>query len=120
MPEVARKITIDRKRKKVYINDVEIPWMVSDPGPQVSGTDSDNLSLVIVPLLAVEVEDIPECAECARLDSLGVEYATVTNHAGTHLRHIPDVDAARAKVLAAEDELAEARRALESAGYTNA
>lgn len=61
MPGLAKKITIDRKRKRVLIDGEEFPYFVSEDGPQVEDACNANaVPVVMLPVLAADVEIIPE------------------------------------------------------------
>lgn len=113
MPEVAKKVVIDRKRKKLFIEGVEFSWTMDQSGPHVERLpDDDSIGLVTIPICADEVEVIPECEGCDRLDQLGVSYHVVANGVGEHLRHVPDRHAAEDQLRRAEAAVAIARERL--------
>ncbi|QFG08071.1 hypothetical protein SEA_PCORAL7_10 [Gordonia phage PCoral7] len=60
MPEIAKKITIDRKLKKVFVDGVEFPWLIEQRGPEVENiATEDDVPIVLLPVLATDVEVIP-------------------------------------------------------------
>lgn len=60
MPEVPNKITIDRRRHKVFIDGVEFPWSIVGGGPEVEDiANPDSLPIVTIPIIAADVEVIP-------------------------------------------------------------
>lgn len=60
MPEVPNKITIDRRRHKVFIDGVEFPWFIAERGPEVEDLANRNgLPIVTIPIIAADVEVIP-------------------------------------------------------------
>lgn len=64
MPEVPNKITIDRRRHKVFIDGVEFPWYIAQRGPGVEDlSNRDALPIVTIPLIANDVEVIPETSD---------------------------------------------------------
>ncbi|QBG78401.1 hypothetical protein PBI_WALRUS_10 [Gordonia phage Walrus] len=60
MPEIAKKITIDRKHCKVFVDGVEFPWLIEERGPEVENVGAkDDFPIVTIPVVAVDVEVIP-------------------------------------------------------------
>lgn len=74
MSEVAKKVVIDRKRKKLLIDGTEFSWTMDQSGPQVEL--HDELAIVTVPIFADKVEVIPECEACDLLDNAGTDLAS--------------------------------------------
>lgn len=58
MPELAKKITIDRQTSTIHIDGAEFPWYVADTGIDVTD-DPHAISVVHLPILADHVEIIP-------------------------------------------------------------
>lgn len=57
----APKVTIDRKHHKVYCDGVEFPWVIEQRGPEVEGIAHHGaLPIVLIPIIASDVEVIPE------------------------------------------------------------
>ena len=60
MPEMAKKVTIDRKHSKVYVDGVEFPWHIAEQGPDVeSAAAHRGAPTVHIPVLTRDVEIIP-------------------------------------------------------------
>lgn len=61
MPELAKKITIDRKHHKVYIDGQEFPWYIAEYGPEAKSLD-DRIAVPVVhiPVIAADIEIIPK------------------------------------------------------------
>lgn len=60
MPELAKKITIDRKTKKLYIDGVEFPWHITEDGPQVDGVCAvHEIPRVTITMHTRDLEIIP-------------------------------------------------------------
>ncbi|UZF57698.1 hypothetical protein LH935_06850 [Gordonia polyisoprenivorans] len=60
----APKITIDRKRHKVYCDGVEFPWYIAERGPTVEGICTHNeVPIVSIPIIASDLEVIPISTE---------------------------------------------------------
>lgn len=59
VPELARKITIDRTSSTVSVDGAEFPWHIGEQGPSVEGTGSEMV-VVHVPVLCSDLEIIPE------------------------------------------------------------
>ena len=60
MPEVPKKITIDRRNHKVIVDGVEFPWCIAKEGPEVDDiANRDALPVVTIPIIAADVEVIP-------------------------------------------------------------
>ena len=60
MTKVPAKITIDRKQKKVFVDGVEFPWIITEAGPEVTSVAaSDQIPVVTIPIFAADVEVIP-------------------------------------------------------------
>ena len=60
MAEIAKKITIDRKHCKVFVDGVEFPWLIQERGPEVENVSTkDDFPIVMIPVLATDVEVIP-------------------------------------------------------------
>ncbi|QCG77593.1 hypothetical protein HOV42_gp10 [Gordonia phage Fairfaxidum] len=67
MPEIAKKITIDRKLKKVFVDGVEFPWLIEQRGPDVEDiANPEAIPVVLIPVLADDVEVIPSDDEVTR------------------------------------------------------
>lgn len=61
MPELAKKITIDRKRHKVYVDGVEFPWYIEEQGPRIDDPDTEHGAPVVhLPVIAGDLEIIPK------------------------------------------------------------
>ncbi|QDF17105.1 hypothetical protein JZX82_gp10 [Gordonia phage William] len=59
MPDIAQKITIDRKHCKVFVDGVEFPWMIAERGPEVENVSTKlDVPIVFIPVLATDVEVI--------------------------------------------------------------
>lgn len=60
MPDLPR-VTIDRRNKKLYFDGVEFPWLIEERGPEVERVSAavDEYPVVLVPILAGDVEVIP-------------------------------------------------------------
>lgn len=61
MPTLAKKITVDLKDQKFYIDGVEFPWFISEEGVDVSGLGT-TLERATFTVLADTVEVIPSDA----------------------------------------------------------
>lgn len=61
MPELAKKITIDRKAATISINGQEFPFAIAEHGPEVENPmATHDLPVVMLPVLARDVEIIPK------------------------------------------------------------
>lgn len=59
MPDTPH-VTIDRRNEKLYFDGVEFPWLIEERGPEVEHVaDRDNFPIVLVPVIASNVEVIP-------------------------------------------------------------
>lgn len=64
MPDIAKKVTIDRQRHKVLIDGKEFPWLIAESGPEVEDIANRNaVPIVTIPIIAGDVEVIPERSE---------------------------------------------------------
>lgn len=60
MPEIPKKITIDRKQMKVFVDGVEFPWVITEEGPQVQDVASKTtIPTVALSIFAEDVEIVP-------------------------------------------------------------
>lgn len=60
MPELAKKITIDRKHHKVYIDGTEFPYAIAERGPDIESADEAHaIPIVSLPILTADLEIIP-------------------------------------------------------------
>lgn len=63
MPTLAKKITVDLKDQKFYIDGVEFPWFISEEGVDVSGLGTTlEIPRATFTVLADTVEVIPSDA----------------------------------------------------------
>lgn len=61
MPALPKKITVDRKAKKLYIDGAEFPWHITADGPEVDGVCSQHeIPRVTVTMHTEDLEIIPE------------------------------------------------------------
>lgn len=61
MPELAKKIAIDRKHHKVYIDGVEFPYLIAERGPDIESADEAHaIPIVSLPILTADLEIIPK------------------------------------------------------------
>lgn len=76
MPEVPNKITIDRRRHKVFIDGVEFPWFIAENGPDVEDLANRNaMPIVTIPIIAKDIEVIPEGPdEVIQYGAVGTEH----------------------------------------------
>lgn len=59
MPDLP-SVTIDRRNQKLYCDGVEFPWLIEERGLEVERIASvDEYPVVLVPILAADVEVIP-------------------------------------------------------------
>ncbi|WP_156161662.1 hypothetical protein [Nocardia vulneris] len=64
MPELAKRVTIDHDKSKLYIDGVEFPWQITEQGPVVAeAVPGWPLKLVTVAILAENVEIIQEAKQ---------------------------------------------------------
>lgn len=61
MPVLAKKITIDRKHHKVYIDGKEFPYAIAERGPDIESADEAHaIPIVSLPILTADLEIIPK------------------------------------------------------------
>lgn len=61
MPEMARKVTLDLRARKLYVDGAEFPWLISSEGPELHGlADKDSIRSVTLTFFTEDVEVIPE------------------------------------------------------------
>jgi len=61
MPDLAKLVTLDLSQKKLYIDGVEFPWLISQEGPTFNAlADPGDVRRVTVTILADDVQVIPE------------------------------------------------------------
>lgn len=58
--KVAGKITLDRRRQKVYVDGIEFPWFIAEEGPTLTRTGALRGRVVDIPVITHDVEIIPE------------------------------------------------------------
>ena len=60
MPELAGKITINRKTRTVHIDGIEFPWHIAEQGPDVESCAARRgVPIIHIPVFAQDVEIIP-------------------------------------------------------------
>lgn len=60
MPELAKKVTVDRARQKLFIDGVEFPYFITEEGVQVHDVATkDVIPTVTVTFFADDIEVIP-------------------------------------------------------------
>lgn len=108
-PDLPTTITVDLKQQRLLVDGTQFPFLIAEEPKAETITPGGDLPSVLVRIYAREVEVIPGCVDCARLDALGVDYNVISGLGGQHVRH--DVDLARAlqEVRDAETRLENAR-----------
>lgn len=92
MPELAKKVTLDLARKKLFIDGEEFPWHISEEGPVLHDVMTANsLRSVSITFYAADVEVIPEKSRAVEEAELRVEHARRAL-ADAHL-HVQDANA---------------------------
>lgn len=70
MPDLAKLVVLDLARKKLFVDGVEFPWLISQEGPIFSAlADPDDLRSVTLTFFTEDVRVIPEYDEHAHLAS---------------------------------------------------
>lgn len=60
MPTMPKKITVDRREKKLYIDGVEFPWFITEEGPSAAGLSGRHeIPRVTLTVFAEDIEVIP-------------------------------------------------------------
>lgn len=62
MPEIAKRVVLDLAQSKLFVDDVEFPWVITKDGVQIQGNVSDYLCTATVTFMAdaIEVVSLPE------------------------------------------------------------
>ena len=60
MPTMPKKITVDRRDKKLYVDGVEFPWFITEEGPSAEGLAGNHeIPRVTLGIFAEDIEVIP-------------------------------------------------------------
>lgn len=61
MPDIAKLVTLDLAKKKLYVDGAEFPWLISEEGPSFAPlSDPRDLRRMTITILADDVEVLPE------------------------------------------------------------
>lgn len=61
MPEIAKLVTLDLARKKLFVDGAEFPWLISQEGPIFSAlADPHDVRQVTLTFFTDDVSVIPE------------------------------------------------------------
>lgn len=61
MPDIAQKATLDLKEKKLFVDGVEFPWLISEEGPKLNNLAADaTMRSVTLTFFVDDVEVLPE------------------------------------------------------------
>lgn len=61
MPELAKLVTLDLARKKLFVDGTEFPWCVSEEGPTFSAlADPHEVRSVTLTFFTEDVQIVPE------------------------------------------------------------
>lgn len=61
MPEIAKLVTLDLAKKKLYIDGAEFPWLISQEGPTFSAlANPHEIRQMTITIFADDVEVLPE------------------------------------------------------------
>ncbi len=63
MPDFAKRVTLDLKQRKMFVDGDEFPWYISEEGPTFNAlADHREMRQVTVTFMTEDVEIIPENA----------------------------------------------------------
>lgn len=69
MPDLANLVVLDLSRKKLFVDGVEFPWLISQEGPTFSALANPyEPRAVTVTFFADDVQVIPEHADARHTD----------------------------------------------------
>lgn len=61
MPDIAKLVTLDLAKKKLYVDGAEFPWLISEEGPQFTGLAArDRIRSVTLTFFTEDAQVIPE------------------------------------------------------------
>ena len=76
MPELAKKVTLDLARNRLFINGEEFPWHISEEGPVLNDVMARNaLRSVSITFYAEDIEVIPAKSVAVEAAELRIEHA---------------------------------------------
>ena len=59
MPEIAKKVTLDLAKKKLFVDGAEFPWLISKEGPSFGGDMDGPIRRITLTFFADDLEVIP-------------------------------------------------------------
>lgn len=59
MPEIAKRVVLDLAQSKLFVHDVEFPWVITKDGVQIQGNVADYLCTATVTFMADAIEVVP-------------------------------------------------------------
>ena len=104
MPDIPAKAVLDQGNHKLFIDGVEFPYMMTNPGPVLSGRPNDLCTVTLTFLVdSIEVLPIPERTEAECQAELHVQVASQKLTQATEGGDPTEIDAAEVRLAIAKD-----------------